>query len=261
MKTTLDVSASPSQWQNVTPYYAVYIGNTGDRDAKGYGDLTYRDYSGRNDIIGAQMARDGENVYLLVECAEDISPYTDPLWMNIYLDIDGREGSWESFNYVINKTAPESEAVAVLERFTGNGYESEAVADVKYSVQGRYLQVEIPKSALGIEGEDFTVNFSVTDNVHDVDDQANEGETDYRYSRFSGDILDFYTSGDVAPGGRFKFSFIAVDAPEPVVDESTAQTEEIPAEEKGCGSFSAAPLAALIPAAACISKKRKGKRK
>ena len=257
-KTTLDVSASPSQWQNVTPYYAAYIGNTGDRDAKGYGNLTYRDYSGRNDIIGAQMARDGENIYILVECAEDISPYTDPLWMNIYLDIDGREGGWESFNYVINKTAPKSESIAVLERFTGNGYESEAVADVKYSVQGRYLQVEIPKSALGIEGEDFTVNFSVTDNVHDEDDQAKEGETNYLYSRFSGDILDFYTSGDVAPGGRFKFSFIAADVPAPVIDESSAATEEVIAEEeKGCGSVAPAGAILAIPAAAKLCFKKK----
>ena len=44
-----------------------------------------------------------------------------------------------------------------------------------------------------------TINFAWTDNVHD------EGD----YSKFSGDILDFYTSGDVAPGGRFKYSFIS----------------------------------------------------
>ena len=257
-KTTLDVSASPAQWQNVTPYYATYIGNTGDRDAKGYGDLVYRDYSGRNDIIGAQMARDGENIYILVECAADISPYTDPLWMNIYLDIDGREGGWESFNYVINKTSPKSESIAVLERFTGNGYESEAVADIKYSVQGRYLQVEIPKSALGIEGEDFTVNFSVTDNVHDEDDQVKSDNKNYVYSRFSGDILDFYTSGDVAPGGRFKFCYMAKAE---TAEHENALTDEVPADEKGCGSVLAAPLAAVIPAAVCLTKKRRNKRK
>ena len=256
-KTTLDVSASPSQWQNVAPYYASYIGNTGDRDAKGYGELIYRDYSGRNDIIGAQMARDDENIYILVECAEDISPYTDPLWMNIYLDIDGREGGWESFNYVINKTSPKSESVAVLERFTGNGYESEAVAAIKYSVQGRYLQVEIPKSALGIESDDFTVNFSVTDNVHDEDDQTESDSKDYVYSRFSGDILDFYTSGDVAPGGRFKFSYMshAEDIPFPEHDSLPEVEEEM--DCSGCGSFTAAPLAAIIPAALAIGKKRK----
>jgi hypothetical protein len=256
-KQSIDITAGTEQWQNVAPYYASYIGNTGDREAKGYGELTYRDYSGRNDIIGAQMARDDKNIYILVECAENISPYTDPLWMNIYLDVDGREGGWESFNYVINKTSPKSESVAVLERFTGNGYESEAVAAIKYSVQGRYLQVEIPKSALGIESDDFTVNFSVTDNVHDEDDQTESDSKDYVYSRFSGDILDFYTSGDVAPGGRFKFSYMshAEDIPLPEHDSLPEVEEEMNCS--GCGSFTAAPLAAILPAALAIGKKRK----
>ncbi len=257
-KTSIDVSAGTAQWQNVAPYYASYIGNTGDREAKGYGELTYRDYSGRNDIIGAQMARDDKNVYILVECAENISPYTDPLWMNIYLDVEGREGGWESFNYVINKTSPKSESIAVLERFTESGYESEAVADIAYSVQGRYLQVEIPKSALGIEGEEFTLNFAVTDNVHDEDDQATENTDKYVYTRFSGDILDFYTSGDVAPGGRFKYSFTAKATPAPVESEPITETEEV--KTSGCGSLAAAPLAAVLPAAALITKKRKFKK-
>ncbi len=257
-KQSIDITAGTAQWQTVAPYYASYVGNTGDREAKGYGELTYRDYSGRNDIIGAQMARDDDNVYLLVECAENISPYTDPLWMNVYLDVDGREGGWNSFNYVINKTTPKSESVAVLERFTGNGYESEAVADIAYSVQGRYLQIEIPKSVLGIEGEDFTVNFAVTDNVHDEDDQAKQNTDKYVYTRFSGDILDFYTSGDVAPGGRFKYSFTAKAPTAPVESEPITEGEQIKAS--GCGSFAVAPLAAVIPAAAMITKKRKNKK-
>ena len=256
-KQTIDVNAGTSQWQSVTPYYASYIGNTGDREAKGYGELTYRDYSGRNDIIGAQMARDDGNIYILVECAEDISPYTDPLWMNVYLDVDGREGGWESFNYVINKTTPKSESIAVLERFTGNGYESEAIADIAYSVQGRYLQIEIPKAALGIEGDEFTLNFAVTDNVHDEDDQAQNNDKNYTYTRFSGDILDFYTSGDVAPGGRFKYSFMAKADKAPA--ESAPTPEQTEKTSSGCGSFSASPIAAILPAAAIISKKRKNK--
>ena len=258
---SIDVSASPSQWQSVVPYFASYIGNIGDRDAGGYGNLHYSDYSGRNDIIGAQMTRDGENIYILVECAKDITPYTDPLWMNVYLDVEDRDGGWESFDYVVNKTSPRSESVAVLEKFTGNGYESEFVSDVAYSVQGRYLQIAIPKAALGIEGEDFTVNFSVTDNVHDEDDQAQKGESSYLYTRFSGNILDFYTSGDVAPGGRFKYSYISKTA-EAQADESTEQTAPVIDEEmncSGCGSFSAAPLAAIIPAAALMTKKKKKK--
>ena len=69
-------------------------------------------------------------------------------------------------------------------------------------MDGRYMTVKIPKSALGLSDNDYTINFTWTDNVHD------EGD----YSKFSGDIMDFYISGDVAPGGRFKYSYISTTA-------------------------------------------------
>ena len=96
---------------------------------------------------------------------------------------------------------------------------TEKVADVEYTVDGRYMTVKIPKAGLGISGDEFTVNFSWTDNVHD------EGD----YTKFSGDILDFYLSGDVAPGGRFKYSYISTNANTTGEEETTA-TETQPAE-------------------------------
>ncbi len=143
------------------------------------------------------MARDDDYVYFLAECNEEITPYTDPLWMVLYIDSDQSNQGWESFDYVINKS-PASADTAVLEKFTGNGYASEKVADVKYSVNGKTIQIAVPKSALGLSGYDFTINFSWTDNVHDADDAAPNGQSEYVYSRFSGDIMEFYVSGDVA---------------------------------------------------------------
>ena len=100
----------------------------------------------------------------------------------------------------MNKSAA-SESTLVLEKFTAeNDYaKTEKVADVEYKVDGKYMTVKIAKADLGLSGDDYTINFSWTDNVHD------EGD----YTKFSGDILDFYISGDVAPGGRFKFSYIS----------------------------------------------------
>ena len=209
-KVYIDLNAGYEQWQNVEPYYAAYIGNTEDRNAEGYGDVILTEFSGRNDIIGAQVARDDEYVYFLVECADNITPYSDNLWMNLYIDTDQSDDAkgWESFEYVVNKTKA-SESTSVLERFTGEGYASEKVADVEYKVDGRYMTVKIARSDLGLNSDDFTVNFSWTDNVHDADDKGAESEGDTVYSEFSGDILDFYVSGDVAPGGRFKYSFIS----------------------------------------------------
>ncbi len=275
--TTIDMSAGYDQWQSVEPYYAAYIGNTDDRDAIGYGGIVYKEYSGRNDIIGAQVARDGENLWFLVECAADITPYTDKLWMNLYIDVDGANAGWNTFDFVVNKTAPTA-TTAVLEKFT-DGYASEKVADVEYTVDGRYMTVRIPKSALGIETSGFTVNFAWTDNVHDVTDEGEKvADGEYTYSTYSGDILDFYTSGDVAPGGRFKYSYVvastgadteettAAETPTAPVTEPTT-TPDAPATEDvtdtpaatGCGSsaaLSTVVLASATAAAVVLRKKR-----
>lgn len=200
VKKVIDMNAGQEQWNNVEPYYAAYIGNTGNRDSKGYGNLTYTETSGRNDIIGAQIARDDEFVYFHVECASDITPYTDSLWMTLYIDCNQSSQGWNTFDFVVNKSAA-GEKTLVLEKFTAeNDYSAtEKVADVEYTVDGRYMTVKIAKSDLNLTGNDYTINFTWTDNVHD------EGD----YTRFTGNILDFYISGDVAPGGRFKFSYIS----------------------------------------------------
>lgn len=219
---TIDMSAGNNQWANVEPYYAAYIGNTADRDADGYATLHYTETSGRNDIIGAQVARDDEFVYFHVECAENITPYTDALWMTLYIDSNQANKGWETFDYVINKSAASADTV-VLEKFTGDGYASTKVADCAYTVDGRYMTVKIAKSDLALSGYDYTINFSWTDNVHD------EGD----YKTFSGDIMDFYISGDVAPGARFKYSYISTESNakgETIPNDTEAETNA-PAEE------------------------------
>jgi hypothetical protein len=226
---TIDITKDNAQWSAVEPYYAAYIGNTDDRDAaNGWGDLTYSEYSGRNDIMGARIARDEEFVYFYVECAEAITPYTDPLWMVLYIDSNQQNQGWETFDFVLNKTSP-SATKAVLEKFTGNGYETTTVGEVDYTVNGNYMQVKVPKSMLNLDGYDFTINFAWTDNVHDESDKAADGEKDYIYTTFSGDIMDFYISGDVAPSGRFKYSFISTSANAgiPAEDETEPTTEPV----------------------------------
>lgn len=272
MQATIDITKDNAQWQAVEPYYAAYIGNTGDREAEGWGSLTYHEYSGRNDIIGARVARDEQFVYFYVECNEDITPYTDPLWMVLYIDSDQQNQGWETFDYVLNKTSPTA-TKAYLEKFTGNGYQTEQIGEVDYTVDGKYMQVKVPKSMLGLSGYDFTVNFTWTDNVHDEADQGAMGDSEYKYTQFSGDIMDFYISGDVAPSGRFKYSYISTtenatgqsgetemptDSDTDTDVSTTAPTDQTP-DTEGCKSI-AAPAAALaaitLAAVVCFKKKK-----
>ena len=285
LQTTIDITKDNTQWNTVEPYYAAYIGNTDDREGEGWGDLQYHEYSGRNDIIGARVARDEEFVYFYVECFDNITPYTDPLWMVLYIDSDQQNQGWETFDYVLNKTSPTA-TKATLEKFTGNGYETEKIGEVDYTVDGKYMQVKVPKSMLNLNGYDFTVNFAWTDNVHDEDDAGERGDTNYKYTKFSGDIMDFYISGDVAPSGRFKYSYVStsenamgetaetqptetepVTAPdeETATPETNAPTTEAPTAEgeteapsSGCSSAVGMGMAAVVMAmaAAVVLKKK-----
>jgi len=190
---TIDLNAGQEQWRDVAPYYAAYIGNTDDRHCDGYVGYSYTETSGRNDIIGAQIARDGENLYFNVECAEDITPCTDDRWMNLYLEIEGLNApSWESFHFVVRG--------GCLYRFTGNGFACERVCALQQSINGRYLTVKIPQNSLCLAdlNRPLPLHFLWTDNVHDENDADS----------FTGNIMEFYTSGDVAPGGRFRYTYV-----------------------------------------------------
>lgn len=245
---SIDLSAGQEQWKTVAPYYAAYIGNTGSRNSTGAGDYVYTDYSGRNDIIGAQVARDDAYLYFNVECRENITPYTDLLWMNLYIDTDGENTGWNSFNYVLNKTAPTA-TKAVLEKFTGTSYDSAKVAECDYTVDGRYLTVKISKADLGISGDNFSLSFAWTDNVHDEADKGTGTDaSSVKYSQFSGDILDFYTSGDVAPGGRFKFYYDTAIAAGSA--ESSDGSSDSASEKSGNSLVPVAIGAAAVAAAA-----------
>lgn len=199
---TIDIYAAQDQWNDVGPNYIAYADNVDHRDGYGYYDANsfvegvggtqrvhYVNTTGRNDIVNAKVARDTEYLYFMVETAEDLTAATDPSWMQLFLDIGDSEENWETFEYIVNRTSPGEKAI--LERSTG-GWNWETVGQISYSVQGNRLQLQIPKSLLGIESDSFTINFKWADNT-----------------QVDGDIMDFYANGDVAPLGRFKYQYQA----------------------------------------------------
>lgn len=190
----IDIKGDISQWDDVSPRYVAYEGNTFDRDCGGYGNLHYTDTTGRNDITFAKIARDSDNIYFMCQCASDITEYVpDTGWMRLYLDIEGAEGAgWNTFDYIVE---PNGNGNASLMKYAGsdNEWKWEKCADVVYTVSGNTIQICVPRNCLtGISGNTFTVNFKWSDNTC-----------------ITGDIMDFYIHGDVAPGGRFKYQYNA----------------------------------------------------
>jgi hypothetical protein len=179
---TIDMQNSAS-WDDVNTVYRAYKNNTRPRSSSGYKGYFYENNTGRNDIVLSKAAHDSDNIYFMVECAGDISPKTDSAWMRLFINIEGQnELSWEGFGYMVNREAPGE--FAALEKSSG-GWNWEKIADIQYKTDKNRLQITIPQKALGISGDDFTIRFKWNDNMQK-----------------EGDIMDFYTNGDTAPGGR-----------------------------------------------------------
>ncbi len=177
-------------WDDVAPYYHHYKGNTMHRDHRGRYDQYYTNQTGRNDIVGAKVARDDENLYFYVETAEELTPSTDRNWMMLFIDTDrDKTTGWNGYDIIVNRVSPKGKKV-IVEKNVGNRWEWETVAECKFAVNVDKLEFAIPREVLGIEGENVDIEFKWNDNMQD-----------------NGNIMDFYVNGDTAPGGRFNFVY------------------------------------------------------
>ena len=197
---TLSIGAGAAQWADIDTEMSHYTGNTRARDNLGYGNIQYTSDTMRNDIVNTKVAYDDEYIYFMVETKDALTPSTDNAWMRLFLDTDSSDlnGNWEGFEFVVNRISPEGDK-AIVEASTG-GWNFTEVARADFSVKDNMLEIAVPRAALGLAGTKVPVfNYKWADNT--IADDA---------TKDSGDILDFYRYGDVAPGGRFAFVFHAI---------------------------------------------------
>ena len=177
-------------WDQVAPTFAHYKGNTLHRDHRGRYDQYYTNNTGRNDIYQAKVARDGKNLYFLVETADKLTPSSDRNWMLLFIDIDrDKTTGWNGYDFVVNRLNPKSKTI-FIERCVGNHWEWSEVGTGKMAVSGNKLELQIPEQLFGLSGTDADFEFKWSDNMQE-----------------NGNIMDFYVNGDVAPGGRFNFVY------------------------------------------------------
>ena len=179
-------------WDDVAPYFASYKGNTMHRDHRGCYDRYYVNNTGRNDIVGAKVARDADNVYFYVETADKLTPATDRNWMMLFIDVDRDKATgWNGYDLIVNRTSPHGKK-AVIEKNVGGRWEWEAVGESKFAVNGNKLELAIAKQLMNLTGDDVDIEFKWNDNMQE-----------------NGNIMDFYVNGDTAPGGRFNYVYTA----------------------------------------------------
>jgi len=190
---TLNPQKSFDQWRDVTPAFRDHVGESLPRDFDGAGGTHYVNHTGRNDFALLKMARDATNLYCYARTVEPISPATGGHWMWLLLDTDQNAATgWAGYDFIVNREH-NANGKMWLEKNLG-GWRWKKVATVEWRLAGNELQLAIPRAALGLKrgATKTAIDFKWADNLQQP-----------------GDVMDFYVSGDVAPGGRFNFRYHA----------------------------------------------------
>ncbi|WP_461135051.1 glycoside hydrolase family 71/99 protein [Spirosoma lituiforme] len=184
------IDANFEEWSKVRPEFKAHRGSTLHRDSPGFLPHHYKNNSGRNDIIGARVARDEKYVYFYVETADKLTPFTDKNWMTLFIDLDrSKSTGWQGYDIVLNRRRTSNSAT--LEKHT-KGFDWTTIASVQYASKGNKLEMKIPRKLLQNTGKSLNFEFKWSDNCQE-----------------EGDIMDFWLNGDVAPAGRYNYHYKA----------------------------------------------------
>ena len=170
------------QWADVWPEYRDTTGDTIHRDSLGNGGLvTYKNSTGRNDIVSAKVSRADGKTYFLAVCADNLTAREGNNWMNLFIDSDGNSGNgWYGYDLIINREN------GSVEKFTG-GWNMQKLGQCEVFTGDNYLVIAVDDAACGL-GAEFC--FKWADN-----------------STTEGDIMQFLDLGDAAPNARFNYAY------------------------------------------------------
>lgn len=187
-------SDSATDWHNLdswkdVPAYCDLTGGTAPRSHAGVGARYYRNDTGRNDISETRVACTDTDIYFLITAAQDITAKAadDTHWMNLFIGVNGGAGGWNGLNYVINRSLKGT--AASVDKIQNGAF---AATDFTCTTEteGKHMLIKVPKAALRIEGNEFTLAFKVCDNL----------QKDF-------DVTELYTNGDCAPIGRINYLY------------------------------------------------------
>jgi hypothetical protein len=184
----ITIDGTFDDWQNVTPEYRDAIGDTLHRDHAGYGNLHYKNDTGRNDFVISKAAYDADNIYFFAQTLAPITPRTDKNWMLLYIDSDqNHQTGWEGYDFLINAEV-ESDTKTTVKAWRDGQWQPIGQAD--FRVNGNGMEIAIPRALLGQSGKTPAFDFHWADNI-----------------QRQGDISEFGENGDSAPDRRWNYRF------------------------------------------------------
>lgn len=172
-----------AQWADVWPEYRDTTGDTLHRDSLGNGGLvSYKNETGRNDIVSAKVSRANGSTYFLAVCADKLTAPEGDNWMNLFINADGdAKTGWYGYDLIVNRKD------GSVEKFKNNTWETENIGKGDIYIGENYVVIELDDSACGL-GSEF--EFKWADN-----------------STETGEIMQFLDLGDAAPNARFNYAY------------------------------------------------------
>ncbi len=190
---TIDFARGFRDWETAASRYADYAGDTAPRDAAGYGELRYRNSTGRNDFVRSAAATDRDHLYFLIETREPLKLPAGERGMYLLL----RTAAGGVYPYLLDCRSGENDSRLYAETSTGEYRET---ARCRSMTADNRMQIAIPRSALGLKPDQaFDLEFKWSDNQQDLTKGI--------------DFDAFYTDGDAAPGGRMNYLYRFRPAP------------------------------------------------
>jgi hypothetical protein len=186
---TLSMDGLFDDWKNITPHYQDYAGDTAHRKwLRSDNAVTYKNNSGRNDIIASKVAYDGDHLYFMAKTQTKITSHTDPNWMLLFIDSDQNKSTgWEGYDYALNMNVVKSNLTTVS-KFSGGKWISVGKAKLAYA--GDQLEIRVSRNLLAQTGDTIDFDFHWADNI-----------------KKRNDISEFFLNGDSAPDRRFNYRF------------------------------------------------------
>lgn len=186
---TIDINAGVKQWDSVN---AVYTGVAQTSIARNHAsagnpNVIYKQAAARNNVQQVKITRDEQNFYFLIECRNNITGSGEG-FMNLFIGTGELSNKgWEGYEYVINRSISGNTSTVLKLKSDFSGVE---VGTARINVSGRYMQIEIPRSAIGMENSN-SLYFKVADNITSPSD-----------------IMDYYVSGKSFPLGRLSYRYL-----------------------------------------------------
>lgn len=190
---SIAIDGNVDDWAGVGVEYRDTVGDVFHRDYPGYGGLHYTNDSGRNDIITSQVAVDSDHLYFRAQTRAPLTPHTDRHWMLLLIDADQDHSTgWYGYDYLINQRVVDASTTTLM-RYDAGVPDQPWVehAQLKLAYGGTDLELAVPRSLLGLEGDAFRFDFHWCDNPAELKDP-----------------ISLCLNGDSAPNRRFNYRCI-----------------------------------------------------